>query len=284
MRATAKLKINWIKLALGMYLATLTNHSRGEVVYRKFSTIALENQARKTETTPPPASDHSEALEVKRVSKGPAGLSVLLNGGSRDGFLKGTVLESKRAQGSRTIPTGLLKIVEVFEDFSLAEVTVDGSEVAAMHFPDLPGVMVGDRVEAQEIVVAQTLRILPTRSLPFDRLFVDPKGLPSTFELTPEGRNTLLEAARVFVDAHSPLLLIEGYTDHKGDRQTNQIESYQRALTIRQVLIDELGFDPERLVAIGLGESEPLEEPYLPGREREARRIVLRVKDSKTSP
>lgn len=288
MRAVAKLKDNWIKMALGVYLATLTNHSPGEVVYRKFSTLTLAHGSPKSEaaldSAPLSQRDDKKSVRVKRVSRDSEGMTVLLDAGNQQGFLPGTVLETRRALGTHGVPTALLKIIEVHEDHSLARVTVDGSQVAAMHFPDFPGVMVGDEAVTQELQVTQTLRILPTRSLPFDRLFVDPKGMPSTFELTEEGKNLLLEAAQVFVHAHAPLLLIESYTDHKGDRQSNQIESYQRALTVRQILIDELGFDPERLVAIGLGESEALDEPYLPGRDREARRIVLKVKSGKTSP
>ncbi len=285
MRAETKLKNNWIKMALGVYLATLTNHSRGDVVYKKISTLETVAQCDGEELNAPLLDETgSESLKVRKVTQGDEGLTVLLNGGKNQGFLSGTVLEARRSLRGTWIPTALLKIIEVQDSYSLARVTSDSSQVSAMHFPDFPGIMVGDEAFPQEFVVAQTLRILPTRTLTFDRLFVDPKGMPSSFELTPEGKNLLLNEARVFVDAHVPLLLIEGHTDLKGDRQANQIESYQRALTIRQMLIEELGLDPERLVAIGLGESEPLSEPYLPGRDREARRIVLRVKNSKTSP
>ena len=71
--------------------------------------------------------------------------------------------------------------------------------------------------------------------------------------------------------------MIEGHTDQKGDSEQNQIETYQRALTIRQYLIDELGFDENRVTAIGLGESEPISDVILPGNADRSRRIVLKV-------
>ena len=108
-------------------------------------------------------------------------------------------------------------------------------------------------------------------------LFSDPKSFPLTFELSPDGLELLKQQTRVFLEAHSQSLIVEAHTDSEGDRQTNQMESYQRALTIRQMLIDELGFAPDRIIAIGLGESEPLKEMYLPGKKLEARRIIIRA-------
>ena len=60
--------------------------------------------------------------------------------------------------------------------------------------------------------------------------------------------------------------------------QRAQMESYQRALTVRQTLIDELGIDPDRIVAIGMGESEDPQNANLPGAEDEARRVIIKVK------
>ncbi len=223
---------------------------------------------------PSPEEEASAGLAVIKIQKKGRSLIALLAGGQRDGLLPGSLLQTSR-QG---IPTALLKTTEVRENYTIAEVTADGSKDSGLYFPEAPGVMVGDRAELQDIKISQTLRILPSRTLTYDRLFIDPKIFPTTFELSTEGRHALIEQARILMTAHAPLLLVEGHTDPKGESESNQVESYQRAMTVRQVLIDEFGLDPNRVVAIGLGETEPLDEPYLPGRAEEARRIVLKVK------
>lgn len=264
-------------MALCMSLAALTNHSHGEVVYRKLSAVKVGPAAPscKPETAALSAGEEASAgLAVVKIQKQGRHLIALLAGGQRDGLLPGTLLQTSR-QG---IPTALLKTTEVRENYTLAEVTEDGSKDSGLYFPEAPGLMVGDRAEPQEMKISQSLRILPTRTLTYERLFIDPKNFPTTFELSAEGRKLLIEQARILMDAHAPLLLVEGHTDPKGDNQSNQVESYQRAMTVRQVLIDELGLDSNRVLAIGLGETEPLNEPYLPGRAEEARRIILKVK------
>jgi hypothetical protein len=276
MVALKNVRTNWIIMALCMSLAALTNHSHGEVVYRKLSAVTAVPAGESCELTPGPTAipEEQQGLAVVRIQKKGGSLVALLAGGERDGVLPGTILQSTR-QG---IPTALLRITEVRETYSMAEVTDDGSKDSGVFFPDAPGLMVGDRAQAQDMKLGQSLRILPTRVLRYDSLFIDPKNFPTTLELSAEGHKVLIEHARILMNAHAPLLLVEGHTDPKGDSESNQIESYQRAVTVRQVLIDEFDLDPNRVVAIGLGETEALDEPYLPGRAEEARRIVLKVK------
>ncbi len=277
MVALKNVRTNWIIMALCMSLAALTNHSHGEVVYRKLSAVQITPAAASCEPLPGHSMTREEVsagLAVVKIQKQGRRLIALLAGGQRDGLLPGTLLLTSR-QG---IPTALLKTTEVRENYTLAEVTEDGSKDSGLYYPEAPGLMVGDRAEPQEMKISQSLRILPNRTLTYERLFIDPKNFPTTFELSAEGRKFLIEQAEILMNAHAPLLLVGGHTDPKGDSQSNQVESYQRAMTVRQVLIDEFGLDGTRVVAIGLGETEPLDEPYLPGRAEEARRIILKVK------
>jgi len=46
---------------------------------------------------------------------------------------------------------------------------------------------------------------------------------------------------------------------------------------VRQYLIDELGFDPKRVVAVGYGEAEPADQSLAPGYIEANRRIVLKA-------
>ncbi len=288
MVALKNVRTNWIILALCMSLAALTNHSHGEVVYRKLSTVKVITPTASYEPISIPARPPVEAsggLEVLQIRRTGKTLTALLAGGRREGMLPGSLLETSRLHRvagpdgeSQWIPTAQLKTIEIRESYALAEIVQDGSKDSGIYFPEAPGLMIGDRAQVLDIKISQTIRILPSRVLTYDSLFVDPKNFPTSFELTPEGRNYLIEQARELMSAHAALLLVEGHTDPKGDSQSNQVESYQRAMTVRQVLIDEFGLDSNRILALGLGETEALDEPYLPGRAEEARRIVLKVK------
>jgi hypothetical protein len=71
-------------------------------------------------------------------------------------------------------------------------------------------------------------------------------------------------------------LEIDGYTDNTGDPQSNQRLSAQRAATVRDLLV--AGHIPEsRLVANGLGGSEPVADNDTPEGREKNRRIELSV-------
>lgn len=269
-------------MALCVSLAAPTNHSLGEVVYRKVTAVKIEDSAEKTCETPPTDAGHESSeigLRVVRVTEVDGQMKVLLDGGQNKGVLPGTLMQTQRLSNpDQLIPTALLKALEVRETYTLAQVTANGSEDSQMHFPDYPGIMKGDFAVPQNVEIIQKTQLLPNLTLTYQKLFVDPKAQPTTYELSPEGRQVLAEKAKVFTDVRAGLLIVEAHTDQHGDRESNQLESLQRALTIRQVLIEELGLDPDRIAAIGMGESEPLPESYLPGRDDESRRILLKVK------
>ena len=81
----------------------------------------------------------------------------------------------------------------------------------------------------------------------------------------------------MFQNYRLPVLFVEAYTDDKGPANANQLESYQRALTVRQFLINEMGFQPSRVVAIGQGELENVAPGYVDGYINSNRRVVLKV-------
>src|SRR5690606_7787304 len=83
--------------------------------------------------------------------------------------------------------------------------------------------------------------------------------------------------ASEFGGARLQLLAIEAHTDHVGNAEANQIESYQRALTVRQYLTSVLKFTMEKVEAFGFGESDPLVPDFSPGHEDRNRRIVIKA-------
>lgn len=209
---------------------------------------------------------------------------VTINGGKINGLVTGTLLEAYRVAKSSDseskeplwIKTGSLKIMQLQDKTSIAQVVEDQTDLSKTFFPKFPNLMAGDLVLYKAVSLSRKQSILPQVSLAFNDLFIDPKARPLTFELRPEAIAMLKEQTKAFAESRAPLLMIEGYTDQNGSQSENQVESYQRAMTIRQYLIDELGFDQNRVVAIGYGESELNDTSMTPGYTNTNRRIVIK--------
>ena len=214
------------------------------------------------------------------LSSGEDARYVVIEAGRMSGITSGEVFRAvrpTRAGLNSPVETGLLKVITVYENESIAEVTQQGTPQSSVIFGGYADIMAGDIAMGQRISIVRAKTLAPEIAIRFSSLFDDPKGQPSTFELTPGGREKLREAASDLAGIKAGMLMVEGHTDQKGNSEQNQIESYQRALTIRQFLIEELGFDEDRVTAIGIGESEPLSDVILPGNTDRSRRIVLKV-------
>jgi hypothetical protein len=214
---------------------------------------------------------------------------VVVRAGRRQGVLEQTVFVAERvivdSESTKTwVETGQLKALKVSEDETLAAVIAEESDLSRAYFPKFPGVMAGDMVREARVTIARNQEILPTFTITYAKTFEDPKALPATFEMSSTGKEQIRAMMQGFSTAHLPLLMVEGYTDSSGPEDANQVESYQRALTVRQFLVDELGFDPSRVVAIGYGESEPIGETYAPGSKEKNRRIVVKAKSMGSQP
>ncbi len=239
----------------------------------------------------------TKAVAAEGAEAEPTKAMVVIAGGRAQGVIVGQILRTFRptrpAEAAKHSPkqagmtqdgasplwveTGRLKTVDVQETYTLAMIESQATPMSSAFFPRFPGVMAGDLAVAQRMEIVRKQVMTPTVDLAYRSIFIDPKATPSSFELKNEAVETLREAVRPFKDARLSLLMIEGYTDHNGAASANQIESYQRALTVRQFLIDELGFDEKRVVAVGYGEAEPADASMKPGYETENRRIVLKA-------
>lgn len=209
---------------------------------------------------------------------------VIIDAGRSQGILIGTVFKAFRPKkqphavgGPLWVELGRLKVVDVQDNYTVAAIESQVTALSKALFPRFPGVMAGDLVVTQKLEISRKQVMTPTVALAYKDLFQDPKGSPATFELRPEAAEALKEAVRPFMAARLSLLMVEGYTDLNGPASANQIESYQRALTIREFLIQELGFDEKRVVAIGYGEAEPSDPSLKPGYEASNRRIIFKA-------
>ncbi len=78
--------------------------------------------------------------------------------------------------------------------------------------------------------------------------------------ITPEGERALAPLGRALSsqDLAAFRFRIEGHTDTVGDPASNQALSERRAAAVRDYLVAKFGVSPNRLVAVGLGETQLL--------------------------
>jgi OOP family OmpA-OmpF porin len=121
-------------------------------------------------------------------------------------------------------------------------------------------------------------------------LQVDPDGcpLPVAIELhvrfdtakaaiKPRYHDELAEAAEFLKKYPGTEAAIEGHTDNVGDAAYNQKLSQRRADSVKRYLVEEFGIAADRLVANGLGESQPVASNDTPEGRQRNRRVQLVV-------
>ena len=207
---------------------------------------------------------------------------VFINAGLEAGLADGTILHTLRYSSKNKlsrvpVETGMIKIKAIGKFGSLAEVLIHGSPLSKSMFPRFSGVMAGDFVRRPQMRVERQMHLIPEYNFSYIDLFIDPKQEPRTFELSTLGRDNLAQTLADIAKMRFSLVFIEGYTDYRGPSRANQIESYQRALTVKQFMVERLGFDEDRLVVIGLGEEGAKDETLVQGFEFKNRRIVIKV-------
>lgn len=212
---------------------------------------------------------------------------VVIDGGSKQGLKAGATLktyrhskESLTKDGSDEavwIETGRLKALQVQDTKTVCAIVTHGSTLSNAFFPKFPGIMTGDAVMEESFSIIPMPVVNANTALPYSELFEDPRSNPETYEISASGRDHLKVIGEQLSGSRMGMLMVEGYTDTRGPADINQIESYQRALTIRTYLVNELGFVNARVMAVGYGESEQIGEGYSPSAEQDNRRIVLRL-------
>jgi outer membrane protein OmpA-like peptidoglycan-associated protein len=217
------------------------------------------------------------------LGTGPDAKLVMIDGGRYEGVSSGDTFRIVRqSSGSRqaehlAIQTGQVKVIAVYDHRSIAEVIEQSTPMSQEAFGALSEVMAGDVAMAPRLQIHQSLAMAPELNLRYSQIFDDDRSSPESFELSANGRDLLSEQAMRLAELKATTLMVIGHTDSRGSSEANQIESYQRAVVVRQYLIDQLGFDSQRVFAIGKGEDDLPEEPLTPSFRDGARRIVLKV-------
>ncbi|WP_299258378.1 OmpA family protein [uncultured Aquimarina sp.] len=76
--------------------------------------------------------------------------------------------------------------------------------------------------------------------------------------IKPESYGTIKKIANVLSDHTDVKVLITGHTDTDGDDVFNQKLSEKRAVSVKEILVNEFGVDASRLKTDGKGESDPI--------------------------
>ncbi len=94
-------------------------------------------------------------------------------------------------------------------------------------------------------------------------------------DITPESENTLRKTLKTLQSYPDITVEIAGYTDNVGSESSNQRLSERRAKSVRDWLVRE-GVNPDRIQAVGYGESNPVATNSTPEGRQENRRIEFK--------
>ena len=95
-------------------------------------------------------------------------------------------------------------------------------------------------------------------------------------EVTQKSVQTIEKIAQILKENPSINIEIGGHTDAKGDDEVNAYVSKHRALSVQKLLI-KFGIAPERLSAVGYGESQPIVQNDPQGYSAKNRRVEFKI-------
>lgn len=195
----------------------------------------------------------------------------------------GTVLQAIRIRSGQNATVAELRVTSSQGKRAVAQLTRMTRGVSHTVLADYPFLMAGDFVQFSPVTVKARYRVVKPIDLRFDKLYQDPRFQPMSYQLSDAGRRLLEDTLKGYVANRQSLLIVEGHTDNVGSWRMNQLESQQRAEVVKRFAVDALGIDPERVVAVGQGEMEPIDQSNVPGARERNRRIVIKVQPL-TSP
>jgi OOP family OmpA-OmpF porin len=86
------------------------------------------------------------------------------------------------------------------------------------------------------------------------------------------------EACQFLKNHPNSIISVEGHTDSVGPEEYNMQLSLERAASVRQYLVDNFSVDPNRITAIGVGESRPIATNDTPEGRQQNRRVIGVIK------
>lgn len=154
-------------------------------------------------------------------------------------------------------------------------------ELASRDELRLPRAEAGYYMDVQEAQLRQRLRGRPVDIFrDADSLLIRVSGNAAfrtgSSELGPGLRELLTTVAEVLGEYRKTLVIVNSHTDQSGDTELNQRLSEARALAVSRFLAEH-GIAPDRLAAVGHGESKPLSRFAGSAGPKLNRRLELRL-------
>ncbi len=138
-------------------------------------------------------------------------------------------------------------------------------------------------------IVESNLEVdLPARGQPYAMTYTITVTPPRTFTLNdvlfdtgkstlrPESNSELNELAEYMLSKKKLVIEIAGHTDNVGAPETNLKLSENRAITVKTYL-EKKGVAPERIIAKGYGDTEPVEDNNTAAGRQKNRRTEVRI-------
>jgi outer membrane protein OmpA-like peptidoglycan-associated protein len=148
---------------------------------------------------------------------------------------------------------------------------------------------VKDRVDTLTLFKTDTIQMVDSSKQTVFKPVVLPnvQFYTNSANLIPTSLSDIQQLAQHLIDTPGLDAIVIGHTDNVGDAISNQKLSQRRAETVRNVIIS-MGVEPERLTAIGKGDTEPKadnnnEEGRLMNRRVEVQLVQHSITETKTT-
>lgn len=101
-------------------------------------------------------------------------------------------------------------------------------------------------------------------------------------KLTAAGREKLEKSINDLRNMQIRALIVEGHSDNVGDDAYNLKLSGERAETVKAILVESIGLDPEQIRAVGFGKEKPVSPNDTEEGRQNNRRVELKIYKDKT--
>ncbi len=167
------------------------------------------------------------------------------------------------------------KVVEINDSLALAYPFALFDSNLAVYFPKFKRLMAGDRVEKIRQDFVQKISLATPLVFSFEDLFYE-----GSLELSLKGREKLKDLAKELSSLRIESLLIEAYFYKPKTRSEAQKASKDYAQVVKTFLVQTLGFEKARLIAVGMGSKEKASPEELENDTQSSGVIIFKLKEN----
>ena len=167
-------------------------------------------------------------------------------------------------------------IEDTFQDDDLTTCQLNNPRVAIPHQTDILAEVLADRRLTHSISGLLKERAIAAES----KYRMSVQYASNSAELLEDHSSAIKNAASYLIENPTVKAVIEGHTDSVGGEAYNMRLSQDRAEAVVSRLINQFGIEPDRLQAVGYGESVPIADNSTPlGREKNRRVLMVIIKE-----